>query len=276
MMAANGSSMEKMCGTMDIAINLHVLCLKWNFRHFLDLLLCIFTLFCAKDITGQQVIVIYLGEEKVQAHYTEDGRFMDFPEQHIMATLRSTSKSSIWSQDSITFNRLGLFADGFTLRVPGIWEFRDKSSGYKLTHKLYYGTSEFVKSDLKDPIDPECSSWSVVKGVHKNILGIACQKAIRTCNGTEQVAFYAPSIAITDGPQVVSVLPGLILEMDDGKFHYTAQHISATEDDLTPPKPVILIRKDQHNPADSKLTISQENLSANTWIRMDTLYGITN
>jgi GLPGLI family protein len=54
----------------------------------------------------------------------------------------------------------------------------------------------------------------------KEIAGHKCRKASCDFRGRHYSAWYAPDIAIAEGPYVFSGLPGLILEISDSREHY--------------------------------------------------------
>lgn len=237
-------------------------------------ILMLFFLFLHFAIHGQQVIIVYSGEELTKPHYVSDGRIIDFPAQQNKATLRTSSSASLWVIDSMIFTRVGVFADGFRLYVPGQWEFRDKVKKERLTHKLYYGRSEFVATTLEDAVAAECGTWQVEPWQTREILGFPCTRAVRQCDGVEQVAYFTRSVPIVDGPEYIPELPGLVLEYSDGRFHYVAASITAVEEPITPPSLVKQISKDQYSTADSRLVIDRQNLHINSWIRLNPFYWV--
>lgn len=79
-------------------------------------------------------------------------------------------------------------------------------------------------------VDTIQHSW-VFQPESKKILGYDCKKAITKFRGRDYVAFYCPSIPISNGPYKFQGLPGLILEVfsTDKFIHYTAQNIFKNE-----------------------------------------------
>ena len=61
--------------------------------------------------------------------------------------------------------------------------------------------------------------WKLDTG-SRVIQGLKCQRALCRFRGRDYVAWYAPEIAISDGPYVFSGLPGLILQLYDRKQNY--------------------------------------------------------
>lgn len=232
-------------------------------------------LFLSIKMTGQQVVVVYRVEEKASTDFTNDGRMLDFPEKIIMTTLRSTPKASYYTQDSLMFTREGVLSQGFRLFFPGLFEFRNKQSGFALTHKLFCGKFEFIQYSLEQSNDnKECSNWTLDMIHTKKILGMQCIKATRTCGEVENYAFITRSVPIVDGPIYYSELPGLILELDDGKYHYLASSITANEEEILRPDNVVIIAKDKYSPSQTRLVLSSKNVSANNWINLRSMYQV--
>ncbi|MFT4094972.1 MAG: GLPGLI family protein [Niabella sp.] len=63
------------------------------------------------------------------------------------------------------------------------------------------------------------SSWKIQKDT-STIDGINCQKAILNYGGRQWIAWFAPSIPISDGPYKFRGLPGLIINISDKKDFY--------------------------------------------------------
>ena len=227
--------------------------------------------------TGQQVIIRYLGEDKSARGYAQDGRFMDFPEATYMATLKATSKASVWTYDSLLYKREGLLGEGYNAAIPGQWDYRNKIAGKLLSHRTNFGAHEYVETNIEKPpynTYTDCQEWRLESNPSKTILGMPCIKATRSCGTREHVVYFTRSIPIIDGPIYVSALPGLILEFNDGKFHWLAQHITANEEEVPAPLEVRLIDKDQYGPSDIRLVISKKRntLVINEWIDLTRHY----
>lgn len=172
------------------------------------------------------------------------------------------------------FAREGVFAEGFNLFVPGLWEYRNKITGKRLSHRLYYGYFEFDESGLEASDYDGCQEWVIEISGMKTILGISCTKATRQCDGMEQIAYFARSIAIVDGPIFIPEIPGLVLEFNDGKYVYTAQHITANENEILVPAEVRVIRKEKYSGADSRVVVNKQKMAINSWINLGAKYLI--
>ena len=61
--------------------------------------------------------------------------------------------------------------------------------------------------------------WKLDTG-SRVIQGFKCQRALCRFRGRDYVAWYAPEIAISEGPYVFSGLPGLILQLSDQDQNY--------------------------------------------------------
>ena len=61
--------------------------------------------------------------------------------------------------------------------------------------------------------------WNLEDG-ERTIEGYQCKKATCTHRGRSYVAWYAPALAMGDGPYVFGGQPGLILELYDTRDHY--------------------------------------------------------
>ncbi len=66
----------------------------------------------------------------------------------------------------------------------------------------------------------KASDW-VMQGETKQILGYTCKKASCTYRGRTWTAWYALEIPIPDGPWKLCGLPGLILQAEDDKGHFS-------------------------------------------------------
>ncbi|MFC2411861.1 MAG: GLPGLI family protein [Bacteroides sp.] len=61
--------------------------------------------------------------------------------------------------------------------------------------------------------------WNLEDG-ERTIEGYQCKKATCTHRGRSYVAWYAPALAMGEGPYVFGGLPGLILELYETRDHY--------------------------------------------------------
>lgn len=67
--------------------------------------------------------------------------------------------------------------------------------------------------------------WNLVSG-SENICGYDCKKATTTFRGRNYTAWYAPEIAINEGPWKFWGLPGLILKIEDDKQNYVFECVA--------------------------------------------------
>lgn len=94
---------------------------------------------------------------------------------------------------------------------------RDNQEGKQIISALFvnknYGYTEPSKQ----------VQWQLRKG-SKQILGYICKEARCSYGGRTWTAWYAPDIAVTEGPWKLCGLPGLVLEAEDesGKLRFQA------------------------------------------------------
>ena len=67
--------------------------------------------------------------------------------------------------------------------------------------------------------------WLPVSGGEKLIQGYACNRAVCHYRGRDYQAWYAPSVALNEGPYVFKGLPGLIFEVRDSNNEYVFELI---------------------------------------------------
>lgn len=68
--------------------------------------------------------------------------------------------------------------------------------------------------------------WKLAKG-KKVFAGLSCQKAFHINEkGDSVIAWYAPELPITDGPESYAGAPGLILAVEAPAFNYIAREVS--------------------------------------------------
>lgn len=64
-------------------------------------------------------------------------------------------------------------------------------------------------------------TWTMVPDSTKDILGYTCQKALCSYRGRDYEVWFSHELAVNAGPWKFSGLPGLIMEAQDTKGHYT-------------------------------------------------------
>ena len=67
--------------------------------------------------------------------------------------------------------------------------------------------------------EKEKPNWKIEEG-KLTVCGYECKKATATFRGRNYTAWYAPKIAVSDGPWKFWGLPGLILKISDDQEHY--------------------------------------------------------
>lgn len=100
-------------------------------------------------------------------------------------------------------------------------------TGVKLHHYIYRNYPSQNKHTIRcDFIDnnsytePIPSQEWTETGRTKEIHGLTCKEAICSFRGRDYVAYYCPDIPLQYGPDVFGGLPGLIMELQDGKQEY--------------------------------------------------------
>ncbi len=76
-----------------------------------------------------------------------------------------------------------------------------------------------LRGTIKYTEEKTLPNWKLIKGSDK-VCGYDCKKATTTFRGRNYTAWYAPEIAINEGPWKFWGLPGLILKIEDDKQHY--------------------------------------------------------
>ena len=102
---------------------------------------------------------------------------------------------------------------------------------YKDYHKEKVIVSDNVSTyhfHYEDELKPQ--DWIILEDT-MTILNYSCQKAVCSFRGRDWVAWFAPSIPVSEGPLKFQGLPGLIMKIDDTLSHYCfelegLQHIS--------------------------------------------------
>jgi GLPGLI family protein len=87
-----------------------------------------------------------------------------------------------------------------------------QSNSYLFQERIASSGYEYADTDIH-------LQWTL-DDEEKTILDYVCKKATCSYRGRDYTAWYAPEIAMTDGPYIFSGLPGLILEISDAADHY--------------------------------------------------------
>jgi GLPGLI family protein len=73
--------------------------------------------------------------------------------------------------------------------------------------------------------DREKPEWKMEPG-NLTVCGYECRKATTSFRGRHYTAWYAPEIAVSEGPWKFWGLPGLILKVEDDRGHYTFEGVA--------------------------------------------------
>ena len=95
------------------------------------------------------------------------------------------------------------------------WEyiFKNVPDGKVTATCLFDQEQRFYEEEWEKP------QWVILDSI-KTIIGFDCIKAETNYRGRKWIAWFAPDIAIQEGPWKLCGLPGLILEASDSKKHY--------------------------------------------------------
>lgn len=107
--------------------------------------------------------------------------------------------------------------------------FKDFSNN-KIFCELHKGNLVQIEDTLVD------WKWIILEDTDK-ILGYKCKKAISTHQNSKYTAWFTEEIAINDGPQRYSGLPGLILKLTTNSTEIIAYKIGINEDNKVINKP---------------------------------------
>jgi hypothetical protein len=150
--------------------------------------------------TGQTVLL-------VGGRYSE---FLDYNKLRSDSIENAMAKSGVGSQDIMNrilpISRNIAFSPVVMRNYPtkGVYTFQQKVG----LGGLYRYEDKGIKVQ-----------WNLEDG-ERTIEGYQCKKATCTHRGRSYVAWYAPALAMGDGPYVFGGLPGLILELYDTRDHY--------------------------------------------------------
>ena len=90
-----------------------------------------------------------------------------------------------------------------------------------------YQSFGFDRYTYEEDIEPQ--EWILGDSV-RSILGYECRQAECDYRGRHWIAWYAPDIALSEGPWKLGGLPGLILEAYDSRRHYVFTALGMTTD----------------------------------------------
>jgi Protein of unknown function (Porph_ging). len=103
--------------------------------------------------------------------------------------------------------------------------------------------------------------WLPVSGGEKVIQGYTCNKAVCHYRGRDYQAWYAPSVALSEGPYVFKGLPGLIFEVRDSNNEYVFELIGL--EGIKENYPMLLSNRNLATISRSEFRKMEENLAKN-------------
>lgn len=115
-----------------------------------------------------------------------------------------------------------------------------RNQRYKCLKDFNEGVITVWDSDMGDkyryPVEIEDIQWNLTDSV-KTVLGYECQLATAVYHGRGWHAWFAPEIAVQDGPWQLCGLPGLIMEAvtDDGRYGFVATGLQSCDEPLKDP-----------------------------------------
>ena len=130
---------------------------------------------------------------------------------------------------------------------------------------------ESIMTDEHRYVDNDVNiSWTLVNE-EREIAGHVARKATTTFRGRDYIAWFAPSIPISEGPFVFSGLPGLILEIYDTENHYrfTINGFAAATEDT----PIYLRNRNLVHSSRDDVRRMVRNLSENPGMMLQALSG---
>ena len=233
----------------------------------------IFTILFCISLTGtitaqvNEGQIIYLEETKIEINLENSDM------EHIKSMLPTSRKKNM----ELLFNSSASMYKNYeaveTSDENGDMHFTSEDGGMQVKIMTTRGENEFYKDLTKNRtvelrefmtkkflIKDEIKNfdWKIM-GENKIIHGFTCQKATFKDESQEVVAWFAPQIAVSSGPESFGKLPGLILEVDvdNGKRIITAAEINLVEIDTKqlqePDKGKVVTREEFHEIVEEKM-----------------------
>ena len=115
-----------------------------------------------------------------------------------------------------------------------------RNQRYKCLKDFNAGMITVWDSDMGDkyryPVEIEDLQWDLTDSV-KTVLGYECQLATAVYHGRKWYVWFAPEIAVQDGPWQLCGLPGLIMEAaaDDDSYRFVATGLQSCDEPLKDP-----------------------------------------
>ncbi len=98
--------------------------------------------------------------------------------------------------------------------------YRDLTNRRRIEKREFFGEEYLIEDTLK------AAPWKLANE-HKTVMGFDCMKAMwsDTTNKKEVIAWFAPTIPVSTGPENYNLLPGMVLQVDinDGETVIVAQ-----------------------------------------------------
>ena len=105
--------------------------------------------------------------------------------------------------------------------------FRNVQDGETMVYRTIAGIDYCYTEPTESPL------WEITSK-SKNILGYDCILAKCDFRGRQWNAWFAPDIPVKEGPWKLFGLPGLVLEANDSKEHYSYKAVGIYTDNLMP------------------------------------------
>jgi GLPGLI family protein len=190
---------------------------------------------------GQSFQATLKFEEKTNLHKTVGKSNPDLmqylPEYRVsQKILAIKDKMSVYvngeDQENISINRGG-GPMSFSFKVPEEILFKDLENGEVVEEKDFMGKKFLIEGEKK------VMAWKIT-GNMKSILGYPCMEAVYSDTSQNMIAYFAPGLPLSGGPQIYGGLPGLILELDinEGERIFVATSIQLEEPTVSIQKPV--------------------------------------
>ena len=208
----------------------------------------IFSLLVAVALTStafaqvQKGTIVYKEVVKLEFDETPEGvdeaqwaqlRAMMPSEQSVQKELLFTEKHSLYQPHVKEMDTQQTLADdesGMNFQMNfdfgGAKLFRDHETGNRIAQEAISG-KDFV---IEEPASDDKPQWKIL-GEQKKIAGYMCQKA-QLSDTSKTVAWFAPSIPVSAGPEGIGGLPGMILEVSFLDENVTIQAQTVRENDV--------------------------------------------
>ena len=206
--------------------------------------LLLVTLLSLLGISGQAQIIKDYSDAELEVYYNkrdvQDTLNIDTRYQDTKMSLRIggghslfASTKTMWA-DSLEIYNHDLYMEIYFKLNPlgsGVWTpmgsyeseylFKNMPEGKNTVYRSF----GFDRYTYEEDIEPQ--EWILGDSV-RSILGYECRLAECDYRGRHWIAWYAPEIAVSEGPWKLGGLPGLILEAYDSRRHYVFTALGMT------------------------------------------------